>query len=227
MSDNKYYQFRSMHGYVTINLKENDKLPTENTIKKAIENWCSTKNKEAKINYMIMSMTTRGPNKHIHAFFQLEDTTHTRKKPFIQLNDEKYFVKFTPVTENKHYDGSFKNIIEYIRNQNKKHPEEGAVIKEIGKIKMDRGRLGDKDIGKALKMPNLEEAHAYLKDISLKGYMNNMAKFDSMWIQEHDRDNIHRIHIKLQPWKEENSLVKNSRIWLDTILNGNKKELKL
>ncbi|EDR21823.1 hypothetical protein EDI_327880 [Entamoeba dispar SAW760] len=215
-----------MHGYVTINLKENEKLPPETTIKKAIEQWCSTKNKEAKINYAIMSTTTKGPNKHIHMFFQLEDTAHTRKKPFIQLNDERHFIKFTPITENKHYDGSFKNIIEYIKNQNKKHPEEEAIIKEFGKMNMDRGRLGDKDIGKALKMTDLEEAHAFLKSISLKGYMNNVAKFDTMWNQEHDRDNTHRIHIKLQPWKEDNSLVKNSRIWLDTALNGNKKRIK-
>ncbi|EDS89315.1 hypothetical protein CL6EHI_145300 [Entamoeba histolytica] len=61
-------------------------------------------------------------------------------------------------------------------------------------------------------MPDLEEAHAYLKSVSLKGYMNTVQNFDKIWNQEHDRDNYRRIRIKLQPWKEDNYLVKNSRI---------------
>lgn len=228
MQDNKnrYYEFKSMHGLVTINLKPQDRIPTDFALKRAVEQWCSTKNKEAKIKYAAISKTTKGPNKHIHMFFQLEDTAHSRKKPFVQLNDEKYFIKFKKITESNHYDGSLKAIIDYIKKQNIKHPEDGAVFSEVGKIDLDRGRLGDRDISKALKMPDLEEAHAYLKSVSLKGYMNNISKFDTIWNQEHDRDNIHRIRIKLQPWKEDNSLVKNSRIWLDSVLNGNKKRVK-
>ncbi|EMD49486.1 Hypothetical protein EHI5A_269660 [Entamoeba histolytica KU27] len=75
-------------------------------------------------------------------------------------------------------------------------------------------------------MRDLEEGHAYLKSVSVKGYMNNIAKFDSIWMQEHDRDRNNRIRIKLQPWKEDNALVKNSRIWLDSVIKGNKKRVR-
>ncbi|EAL43837.2 hypothetical protein CL6EHI_095460 [Entamoeba histolytica] len=223
---NKYYEFKSMHGLVTLNLKPQDKIPTDSTLKKALEQWCSTKNKEAKIKYAAISKTTKGTNKHVHMFFQLEETTHSRKKPFIQLNNEKYFIKFEKITESEHYDGSIKSIIDYIKKQNVKHPNDGAVFSEIGKLNLDRGRLGDRDLSKALKMPDLEEAHAYLKSVSVKGYMNNIAKFDSIWMQEHDRDRNNRIRIKLQPWKEDNALVKNSRIWLDSVIKGNKKRVR-
>lgn len=225
-NEKRYYEFKSMHGYITMNLRDKGPIPTKEAIKNVLEQWCSTRNKKAQIKYLAMSKTTKGENKHIHAFFELDEVAHIRKRPFVQLNDEQYFIKFEKVTENKRYDGSFRPILEYLKKQNERHPESGAVFEEIGKLERNRGRLGDIDIGKALKMPDLEEAHAYLKGISLKGYMNNVAKFDTMWNQEHDRDNTHRIRIKLQPWKEDNTLVKNSRIWLDTVLNGNKKRIK-
>lgn len=222
----KYYEFKSMHGYVTINLKDNSKVPSKEIVKNVIEQWCSTRNKEAQIKYMAMSKTTHGPNKHIHAFFELDGVTHVRKRPFVQINNEQHFMKFEKVTENKNYDGSFRPIIEYLKRQGERHPESGAIFEEIGKLEKNRGRLGDVDIGKALKMPDLEEAHAYLKNISLKGYMNNVAKFDTMWAQEHSGDNSNRIKIKLQPWKEDNPVVKNSRIWLSSALSGRTKRVK-
>ncbi|EDR24579.1 hypothetical protein EDI_082040 [Entamoeba dispar SAW760] len=222
----RYYEFRSMHGFANINFKENTPTPSLKTLKEALQQWCSTKSKRALIKYIAIGKTTKGPNRHAHIFFELEEMAHTRKKPFIQINNEQHFIFFEKVTENANYDGSFKAIIEYLKRQAKKHPESGAVFEEDGKMNNNRGRLGDIDIGKALKMTDLEEAHAYLKNISLKGYMNNVQKFDSMWAQEHSRDNYQRIKIKLQPWKEDNPVVKNSRIWLNSALSGKTKRVK-
>ncbi|EDR28241.1 hypothetical protein EDI_054690 [Entamoeba dispar SAW760] len=56
--------------------------------------------------------------------------------------------------------------------------------------------------------------------------MNIGQKFDSLWAQEHSRDNYNRIKIKLQPWKEDNPVVKNSRIWLNSALSGRTKRIK-
>ncbi|EDR26324.1 hypothetical protein EDI_155190 [Entamoeba dispar SAW760] len=166
----KYYEFKAMHGFVTMNFAPAQRVPSKETIKSAIEQWCSTRNKQAHIKYIAIGKTTQGSNKHVHAFFELEEVAHTRKRPFADW--------------------------------------------------------GDIDIGKALKMPDLEEAHAFLKNISLKGYMNNVSKFDSVWAQEHSRDTTNRIKIKLQPWKEDNPVVKNSRIWLNSALSGRTKRIK-
>ncbi|EMD45825.1 Hypothetical protein EHI5A_198300 [Entamoeba histolytica KU27] len=204
----------------------NTKTPNKEFLKNAIEQWCSTKNKRAHIKYLAIGKTTQGNNKHAHAFFELEEVAHVRKKPFIQINNERHFLHFEKITENKNYDGSFNAIIEYLKRQGEKHPNEGAVFEEMGKMDKNKGRLGDIDIGKALRMPDLEEAHAYLKNISLKGYMNNVAKFDTVWAQEHSRDNYERIKIKLMPWKEDNPVVKNSRVWLNSALSGKTKRVK-
>ncbi|GAB1218892.1 hypothetical protein ENUP19_0008G0016 [Entamoeba nuttalli] len=215
-----------MHGFANINFKENTPTPSLKVIKTALEQWCSTKSKRALIKYIAIGKTTKGPNKHAHVFFELEDMAHIRKKPFTQINNEQHFIHFEKVTENKHYDGSFRALIEYLKKQNEKHPDNGAVFEEEGKLMNNRGRLGDIDIGKALKMTDLEEAHAYLKNVSLKGYMNNVQKFDSIWSQEHNKDNYQRVKIKLQPWKEDNPVVKNSRVWLNSALSGRTKRIK-
>ncbi|EDR28579.1 hypothetical protein EDI_238410 [Entamoeba dispar SAW760] len=223
---NRYYEFKAMHGFVTMNFTPAQKVPNKETIKNAIEQRCSTRNKQAHIKYLAIGKTTQGSNKHIHAFFELEEVAHTRKRPFVNINGNSEFIRFEKITENKNYDGSFNAIIEYLKRQKEKHPNEGAVFEEIGKMDKNKGRLGDIDIGKALKMPDLEEAHAFLKNISLKGYMNNVSKFDSVWAQEHSRDTTNRIKIKLQPWKEDNPVVKNSRIWLNSALSGRTKRIK-
>ncbi|EDR23608.1 hypothetical protein EDI_030030 [Entamoeba dispar SAW760] len=222
----RYYEFKAMHGFVTINLRAETPMPSKETVRKLLETWRTTRNKKATVKYLALSKTTQGSKKHIHAFFELEETAHVRKKPFALLNGEQHFLKFEKVTENKNYDGSFKAIIEYLKNQGAKHPNSNAAFEEIGKMERNRGRLGDIDIAKALKMPDLEEAHAFLKNISLKGYMNNVSKFDSVWAQEHSRDTPYRIKIKLQPWKEDNPVVKNSRIWLNSALSGRTKRVK-
>ncbi|EKE41245.1 hypothetical protein ENUP19_0332G0018 [Entamoeba nuttalli] len=222
----RYYEFRAMHGFITMNFAPQQKVPNKETIKNAIEQWCSTKNKQAHIKYLAIVKITQGLNKHLHAFFELEDVAYTRKRVLVNINGNPEIIKFEKITENKNYDGSFNSIIEYLKRQKDKNPNEGAIFEEIGKMDKNKGRLGDTDIGKALRMADLEEAHAYLKNISLKGYMNNVAKFDSIWVQEHSRDNYGRIKIKLQAWKEDNPVVKNSRIWLNYALSGKTKRVK-
>ncbi|EDR28242.1 hypothetical protein EDI_054700 [Entamoeba dispar SAW760] len=142
-----------MHGYVTLNLKNNTPVPSKETIKNVIEQWCTTRSKKAQVKYLALSKTTKGNNRHVHAFFELEDISHVRKRPFVQLNNEQHFMKFEKITENKSYDGSFKAIIDYLKKQGDKHPDSGAIFEEMGKMEKNRGRLGDIDLGRALKMP--------------------------------------------------------------------------
>ncbi|EDR25943.1 hypothetical protein EDI_044990 [Entamoeba dispar SAW760] len=82
MSQNKscYYEFKDMHGFVTINVK--DDYPP---------------NKKGE-----------GKNRRTNVFFELDSIDHVRKRPLVQFNDEQLLFHFKKVTENKNYDGSYK-----------------------------------------------------------------------------------------------------------------------
>ncbi|EDR25478.1 hypothetical protein EDI_274930 [Entamoeba dispar SAW760] len=226
MSKGKYYEFNSSYGFATINYDQNHKILTLNEIKNALQTWTSTKTKPSKIEYLAVSTVTKGDNKHAHVFFKLDETAHSRKRPLINVNNTTYSVFFTAVTEHPEFDGSFMNIIRYLERQAKKHGEE-AKFEEFGKRPNTKGRIGGNEIMKALNIPTLKEASAYLQDSSPMWWLNNGKKFRDAWREKHANDKTERIKIKLFPWDENNSLVKNARAWLKIVKSGKVKRTKL
>ncbi|GAB1223942.1 hypothetical protein ENUP19_0166G0038 [Entamoeba nuttalli] len=225
-SEKKYYNFHSAYGYVCLNY--NDRYPALdiNTLKGALEQWTSTRNNKSKIDYMAMSRTEEGDNRHAHVFFKLEEPVKINKKPFINVNGIEYKLTFTPVTEHPSFDGSFINIIKYLKKQGTKH-EVKSLFEEWGNKPAARGRLSTEEIHKALRLPTLKEAEAYLGDKNMLSYLNVRSKFKELYRERHANDRNERIKIKLLPWDEENALIKNARAWLRIVKNGKIKRTKM
>ncbi|EMD42514.1 Hypothetical protein EHI5A_175220 [Entamoeba histolytica KU27] len=225
-SEKKYYNFHSAYGYVCLNY--NDRYPALDitTLKSALEQWISTRNNKSKIDYMAMSTILSGNNKHSHVFFKLEETAHSRKKPVIMINNITYNLDFTNVTEHPEFDGSFINIIKYLQRQATNHNEQ-AKFEEDGKKPNTKGRTSGNEIMKALEIPTLKEASAFLQDSSPTWWLNNSKKFKDAWREKHANDKPERIKIKLYPWDENNPLVKNARAWLKIVKSGKVKRTKL
>lgn len=221
----RYYNFNSMHGFVTINYGGGRPKLSIAAIKEGIQNWCSTRNTKAKVNYIAMSTTNENGTNHSHVFFQLEESMKIHKKPMIRVNGIDYNLYFTPVTEHAAYDGSFARIIKYLKNQSAKHNTE-AKFEEMGKFDADKGKVGNNVIEKALRIPDLNEAMSYLRGISATWYLNNVKKFKDIWREQNGNKQTNRISIKLSPWKEDNTLVKNARAWLQGVKLSKQKRIK-
>ncbi|GAB1222533.1 hypothetical protein ENUP19_0114G0012 [Entamoeba nuttalli] len=226
MNNAKYYDFHSTYGFVTLNYNETHPPLTLQQIKESLQNWTSTRNVNSKIEYIAASSVLSGNNKHSHVFFKLEETAHSRKKPLIIVNNNTYNLDFTPVTEHPEFDGSFINIIKYLQRQATKHNEQ-AKFEEDGKKPSTKGRIGGNEIMKALDIPTLKEASAFLQDSSPMWWLNNGKKFKDAWREKHANDKPERIKIKLYPWDENNPLVKNARAWLKIVKSGKVKRTKL
>ncbi|GAB1220350.1 hypothetical protein ENUP19_0051G0053 [Entamoeba nuttalli] len=126
-------------------------------------------------------------------------------------------INFSPFTKMDAFDGSYLSIIEYIKNQGKKHNTR-ATFEEYGNLKTTKGhKVGDTMIEESLRMNSKAEAIAYLRNISPAWVMNNEKKFGEMYDKQHSRDRKHRINIKLNPWKETNPVVQGARAWIHTL----------
>ncbi|EKE38059.1 hypothetical protein ENU1_177790 [Entamoeba nuttalli P19] len=212
-----YYHFKSIAGFAYINFQNIQTPPTLQTMKEALSSWCSTKNNKANIQYLAFGKTIEGTNKHGHVFFILEKQADVMRKPLVNINGKEMKINFSPFTKMDAFDGSYLSIIEYIKNQGKKHNTR-ATFEEYGNLKTTKGhKVGDTMIEESLRMNSKAEAIAYLRNISPAWVMNNEKKFGEMYDKQHSRDRKHRINIKLNPWKETNPVVQGARAWIHTL----------
>ncbi|EKE42897.1 hypothetical protein ENU1_005720 [Entamoeba nuttalli P19] len=165
--------------------------------------------------------SSQNTHPHSHVYVQLNNNFQFNKKPETKIHGKKMHINFSYISRICDMDGSYQNIRNYLK-KHEKYEEEGMFSESV-KITWDQA------IKEALECPDYSEATRILQGSSYGRWLTSCSTFQKKWNQEHFEEIVEsrKIHIHLNPWKEEMIEVKEIRMWIKKALERKEKRVPI